>query len=106
MKNKFVCTVRVCLACLVFGNGLEAVEEKSGAVARKFSWPLEGIMFRKLSGLLFILVVLQATVSIPSAGQSCTGKLSIQRVNFLSSTGTGAPGCFWVGAFYIPFYYC
>ena len=63
-------------------------------------------MIRKLCGLLFILVVLQGTLSIPSAGQSCAGKLSIQRVNFLAMPGTGAPaGCFWLGASDIPFDY-
>jgi YD repeat-containing protein len=62
-------------------------------------------MIRKLCGLLFILGVLQSTFSIPSAGQSCTGKLSITRINFLSSPGTGAPGCFWMAASDIPFDY-
>jgi hypothetical protein len=29
-ESRFVCTVRVYLACLVFGNGLKVVEEKHG----------------------------------------------------------------------------
>jgi YD repeat-containing protein len=57
---------------------------------------------RKMFAALFILVVLQGTLSIPLAGQSCTGKLSIERINFLAMPGTGAPGCFWLAASDIP----
>ncbi len=68
-------------------------------------WCMEVIMIRKLCGALFIVVVLQCAFGVPLTAQSCTGKFSIERINFLASPGTGAPGCFWLGPSDIPFDY-
>jgi YD repeat-containing protein len=55
--------------------------------------------------VLFVLAVLQCTLSIPLAGQSCTGHLAIVRINFLSGQGGAPSGCFWLAASDIPFDY-
>jgi len=62
-------------------------------------------MIRKLCGLLFILVILQSALSIPLAGQSCTGHMVIQRINFISGQNQSASACTWLGPSGIPFDY-
>jgi YD repeat-containing protein len=45
-----------------------------------------------------ILAVLQSTLSIPLAAQSCTGKFGIQRWDFIPGNTTPMPpGCIWLG---------
>ncbi len=86
----------------IFGSGLKAAEGSAGSVAKRLSWDLEAIMIRKLCGLLFILVVLQGTLSIPLAGQVCTGHMTIERINFLGAQGSFPTGCFWLAPSDIP----
>ncbi len=62
-------------------------------------------MIKKIRGALFILVALQFALSIPLAGQSCTGKLALVRENFLSGQPALLSGCFYLAPSDIPFDY-
>ena len=50
----------------------------------------------------FVVIALLCGLNNPLAAQSCSGTMSIERINFLGIGGTGAPGCFWLAPSDVP----
>ncbi len=55
-------------------------------------------MIKKICCGLFILVVLLSALSNPLAAQSCTGKFTIVRFEFLNGLNLQQTGCYWIAA--------